>query len=228
MSWQKKRGYGSVTDETYVFNSVDSALLLLLLDLDEKSIRDRRSSGSASVRAELNKLVDTWKGNFERAVELLETHHRLFVLSRLYQSRKMAKDVLGTWRRIIEGEEDVGGELSIPAVDIQLRKYLVKIRDTQLVEEYGSWLAARNPKLGVQVFSDDNSRVKLDPPQVIALLKRSAPNSVQEYLEHLVFTKNVRPFFATRFPLSIPYTLAVSSIYRRPHRILSRHRSLCP
>jgi hypothetical protein len=80
----------------------------------------------------------------------------------------------------------------------------VKIRDVQLVEEYGSWLAARNPKLGVQVFADGNSRVQLDPSEVISLLKRSAPNSVQDYLEHLVFTKNVRPSFSNSFSF-IPF-----------------------
>lgn len=72
-----------------------------------------------------------------------------------------------------------------------MRRYLVKIKDVQLVEEYGSWLAARNPVLGVQVFADDSSRVKLEPAEVVALLKQRAPNAVQSYLEHLVFTKNV-------------------------------------
>ncbi|ODH53249.1 hypothetical protein GX48_00445 [Paracoccidioides brasiliensis] len=190
IGWQKKRGYGSVTDETYVFNTVDAALLHLLLDLDAKNIRERNVTPGASVRSELNKLVDNWKGNFDRAVQLLESYNRLFVLSRLYQSQKMAKHVLSTWRRIVEGEKDEGGELSGAAADIQIRKYLVKIRDVQLVEEYGPWLASRNPKLGVQVFADDSSRMKFNPPQVIALLKKRAPGAVQEYLEHLVFSKH--------------------------------------
>ncbi|OJD18217.1 hypothetical protein AJ78_01717 [Emergomyces pasteurianus Ep9510] len=190
LSWQKKRGYASVADETYVFNSVDAALLHLLLDLDAKNIREGNASPGDFVRTELNKLVDNWKGNFDRAVQLLKSYNRLFVLSRLYQSRKMAKHVLATWRRIVEGEKDEGRELSAPAADIQIRKYLVKIRDVHLVEEYGPWLAARNPKLGIQVFADDNSRVKFNPPQVIALLQNHAPAAVQEYLEHLVFAKN--------------------------------------
>ncbi|OAX81943.1 hypothetical protein ACJ72_03712 [Emergomyces africanus] len=189
LRWQKKRGYGSVTDETYVFNSVDAALLHLLLDLDAKNMREGNASTGDFVRPELNKLVDNWKGNFDRAVQLLKSYNRLFVLSRLYQSRKMAKHVLATWRRIVEGEKDEGGELSVPAADIQIRKYLVKIRDVHLVEEYGPWLAARNPKLGIQVFADDNSRVKFNPPQVIAMLQKHAPAAVQEYLEHLVFSK---------------------------------------
>ena len=48
---------------------------------------------------------------FERAVELFEQHQRLYMLSRLYQSRKMVSQVLATWKRILEGEEDTGGEL---------------------------------------------------------------------------------------------------------------------
>lgn len=189
-SWQKKRGYGSVADETYVFNSIDAALLHLLLELNSKE-KHSDTAAPSSTRMELYMLVDNWKGDFERAVELLESYQRMFVLSRLYQSRKMAKQVLATWRRIVEGEEDKGGDLTSSAVDMQVRKYLVRIRDVQLVEDYGSWLASRNPELGVQVFADDSSRVKLDPPHVVELLKARAPGSVQEYLEYLVFTKNV-------------------------------------
>ncbi|KAG2415113.1 hypothetical protein HFD88_006304 [Aspergillus terreus] len=186
ISWQQKRGYGSITDETYVFDSVDAALLRLLLEQDSSVTVDQRSP----VRAELNRLVDNWKGNFERAVVLLEGHRRLYVLSRLYQSRKMSGNVLKTWRRIIEGEEDVGREVSAPGVEMQMRKYLVKIKDAQLVEEYGAWLAQRNPSLGIQVFADSASRVRLEPTDVVPLLKERAPNAVQEYLEHLVFSKN--------------------------------------
>ncbi|GAD98256.1 TGF beta receptor associated protein 1, putative [Paecilomyces variotii No. 5] len=189
LSWQRKRGYGSITDEDFVFDSVDAALLHLLLEQDSQLIK--RGVPSVNVRAELNKLVDNWKGNFDRAVELLEAYNRLFVLSRLYQSRKMSKNVLKSWRRIVEGEKDLGGEVTPEGVQIHMRKYLVKIRDTQLVEEYGSWLASRHPALGIQVFADDSGRVKLEPAEVVALLKKQAPNAVQVYLEHLVFSKNL-------------------------------------
>lgn len=103
----------------------------------------------------------------------------------------MSRNVLKTWRRIIEGEHDAGGEVAPSGAELQMRRYLVKIKDAQLVEEYGSWLAACNPKLGVQVFADGTSRVKLEPADVVALLKAQAPNAVQAYLEHLVFFKNV-------------------------------------
>ncbi|KAL4895773.1 hypothetical protein BDV59DRAFT_199759 [Aspergillus ambiguus] len=186
VSWQQKRGYGSITDETHVFDSVDAALLRLLLEQDTITTAEQRSP----VRTELNRLVDNWKGNFDRAVTLLEGHQRLYVLSRLYQSRKMSGNVLKTWRRIIEGEEDTGGEVSAAGVEMQMRRYLAKIKDAQLVEEYGAWLAQRNPSLGIQVFADSTSRVRLEPTDVVALLKERAPNAVQEYLEHLVFSKN--------------------------------------
>ncbi|KAF3398161.1 Transforming growth factor-beta receptor-associated protein 1 [Penicillium rolfsii] len=185
--WQQKRGYGSITDETYVLDSTDAALLHLVLEQDAQLSAQQRAS---STRSELNKLVDNWKGNFERAVALLEQYKRLYVLSRLYQSQKMSRNVLKTWRRIIDGEYDAGGEVTGAGVEAQMRKYLVKIRDAQLVEEYGSWLAGRNPALGIQVFADHSSRVRLEPAYVMALLKERAPNAVQAYLEHLVFTKN--------------------------------------
>lgn len=151
----------------------------------------KEQAGSLGLRSELNRLVDHWKGNFDHAVALLESYHRLYVLSRLYQSRKMSGNVLKTWRRIIEGEVDAGGEITPAGVEVQMRRYLVKIKDVQLVEEYGAWLAGRNPQLGIQVFADNTSRVILDPSDAVKLLKERAPNAVQEYLEHLVFSKNV-------------------------------------
>jgi hypothetical protein len=189
LSWQQKRGYGSISDESYVFDSVDAALLRLILEQSMSMTKEQLVS--SRIRTELNKLVDNWKGNFDHAVFLLESYHRLYVLSRLYQSRKMSGNVLKTWRRIIEGEEDFGGEITLAGVEVQMRRYLVKIKDVQLVEEYGSWLAQRNPQLGIQVFADNTSRVIRDPSDVVALLKERAPNAVQEYLEHLVFSKNV-------------------------------------
>ncbi|KAK5239982.1 hypothetical protein LTR40_014124, partial [Exophiala xenobiotica] len=70
MLWQEKRGYGSITDEKYVFDSVDGALLHVLLYLDQALPTD--SPAQKSVKAKLNNVVDHWKGDFERAVLLLE------------------------------------------------------------------------------------------------------------------------------------------------------------
>lgn len=192
ISWQQKRGYGSITDEAYVQDSTDAALLHLTLEQDAYLKPEQRAA--SPTRSELYRLVDNWKGNFERAVMLLETYKRLYVLSRLYQSRKKARNVLKTWRRIVDGEIDAGGEISANGVETQMRRYLVKIKDVQLVEEYGSWLAGRNPELGIQVFVDNASRVKLGPADVVVLLKERAPNAVQVYLEHLVFAKNVSQY----------------------------------
>ncbi|KAI7974296.1 hypothetical protein EIK77_008479 [Talaromyces pinophilus] len=191
-AWQRKRGYGSVTDEPNVFDSVDAALLHLIL---EQEARLRRTSQPVTrvTRNELNGLVDDWKGNFDRAVLLLERYHRLFVLSRLYQSRKISGKVLRTWQRIANGEKEDDPDVTVAAVEVHVRKYLPKLRDSQLVEEYGSWLASRNPTLGIQVFSDDSAKVKLEPDKVVQLLKKRAPNAVQDFLEHLVFDKNVSP-----------------------------------
>jgi hypothetical protein len=184
--WRKKKGFGSVADETNVFQSVDAALLHILLLLDQHSPRGPATGGS--VRAELNDVVDKGVDCFDRAVELFEKFNRLYVLSRLYQSRKMIGQVLSTWRRIVDGERDSGGELLEGEQDI--RRYLTKIRDQPLVQEYGAWLANRNPKLGVQIFADDNARVKFQPSEAVALLKEKAPGAVKDYLEHLVFGKN--------------------------------------
>ena len=180
-SWRKMKGFGSIADEHEVFRTVDAALLLVLLELDQ------HGRGGA-VRVELEKLVDRGVDCFERAVSLLESYHRLFVLSRLYQSRKMAADVLATWKRIIEGETDSGDEQ--PPDEQRVRGYLKQISSQPLVKEYGIWLANRNPKLGVEVFAEDDGRSpKFEPSQVVEILKEEAPNAVKYYLEHLVFAK---------------------------------------
>jgi len=127
-------------------------------------------------------------GCFERAISLLESHHRLYVLSRLYQSRKMSGEVLATWRRIIEGERDEGGEFQDG--ERRVREYLTKISKRALVQEYGVWLATRNPKVGVKVFAEDRSRVKFEPAHVVEILRDGAPGAVKEYLEYLVFSKS--------------------------------------
>ena len=191
-AWQGKRGYGSIADEQLVFDSVDAALLHVLLYLDK--VLAAGTGAHTSTRTKLNNVVDNWKGNFDRAVTLLELYRRLFVLSRLYQSRKMSKDVLRTWRRIVDGEPDVGGDKSPADVQVQVRRYLVHLRDARLVEEYSLWLASHNSALAIQFFTDDSSRVRFSPQQVTTMLKRQAPAAVQEYLEHLVFNKGMHQY----------------------------------
>ncbi|KAL8705583.1 MAG: hypothetical protein Q9201_001324 [Fulgogasparrea decipioides] len=185
VAWRQRKGFGSIADEAEVFQSIDAALLHLLLHQDGQN--SPRSGVPSAARAELYSLVDNGVDCFERAIVLLEQYRRLYVLSRLYQNRKMAGKVLGTWRRIIEGEADAGNELRDG--ENEVRKYLAKIRDVTLIHEYGTWLARRNAELGVQVFTDDSSRVKFVPQEVVQLLKEQAPDAVKVYLEHLVFRK---------------------------------------
>lgn len=193
-SWQAKRGYASITDEDHVFDSADSALLQLLLVLDGRALASRDGPMHAALCADLYRAVDSWKGPFTRAVALLERHRRLFVLSRLYQSRKAARAVLATWTRIVVGELDAGGELNPAAADVQMRRYLVKLRDAALVAEYGAALAARNPRLGVAVFVDDGARVRFAPAEALALLEARAPQAVLPLLEHTVFVRREAGF----------------------------------
>ena len=185
--WRRKKGFGSIADEKEVFESVDAALLHLLLLLDSTTPPGPAIKGS--VRAELAILMDQGVDCWRRAIELLESFKRLYMLSRLYQSRKMSAKVLATWRRIIEGEQDKGGEFIDG--ESEMRRYLGKIKDRHVVEEYGIWLATRNPKLGVQIFTDDSSRVKFTAKQALDLLKTGAPQAVKDFLQHLVFDKKV-------------------------------------
>ncbi|KFY89596.1 hypothetical protein V498_06375, partial [Pseudogymnoascus sp. VKM F-4517 (FW-2822)] len=186
-AWRERKGFGSIASENDVFRTVDAALLLVLLRLDASSPPGPALPGST--RADLNDLVDHGVDCFSRAVALLESHHRLYILSRLYQSRKLAAEVLATWRRIIEGARDDGAEF----VDgeIRVREYLAIIRNPALVQDFGLWLASRNPQLGIQVFADPRARVSFSPAEVVSMLRDRAPNAVTAYLEHLVFARDM-------------------------------------
>ncbi|KAK0727381.1 hypothetical protein B0T26DRAFT_765273 [Lasiosphaeria miniovina] len=184
-AWRKKKGFGSIPDE--VFRTVDASLLLVLLELDQDTPKGQAAK-TGSVRKDLYDLVDHGVDCFDRAVDLLESYGRLFVLSRLYQHHKMAADVLATWRRIVEGEEDRGEELGDG--EQRVKNYLPNISNQALVQVYGVWLAARNPRLGVQVFADEKGKApKFEPTQVVAILREEAPDAVRYYLEYLVFGK---------------------------------------
>ncbi|PHH78949.1 hypothetical protein CDD80_5981 [Ophiocordyceps camponoti-rufipedis] len=186
-SWRKMKGFGSVADESQVFQTVDAALLTVLLQLDQDSPKGLGKGGA--VRSELNDVIDKGVECFDRAVDLLKAYHRLYILSRLYQSRKMVGDVLSTWKRIIEGHRDDGEELRDG--EQRVRDYLAKVSNPALVREYGVWLANRNPAIGVQVFAEERSKCpKFEPAAVVDLLREEAPAAVKHYLEHLVFNLN--------------------------------------
>lgn len=187
--WRRKKGFGSITDESEVFKSVDAALLHLLLIMDAGTPPGRARPGS--IRTELNALVNEGVDCFDYAVELLERYQRLYILSLLYMNRRQFAKVLATWKRVVEGEPDQGGELGNGEEEI--RSFLRKRNDRKLVEEYGIWLAHRNPKLGVRVFAESTSRIKFEPKEAIQLMKDRVPEAVKAFLEHLVFEDNVSP-----------------------------------
>lgn len=185
-SWRKMKGFGSIPDEREVFRTVEAAFLLVLLELDRRA--PKALGRHNPVKTELHDLVDRGVDCFDRAVDILESHHRLFILSRLYQSRKMAGDVLATWRRIVEGERDDGQEFEDG--EVRIKDYLAKVSNQALVKEYGVWLAQRNPKLGVEIFAEDKAKAaKFEPTQVVEILRSEAPTAVKYFLEHLTFGK---------------------------------------
>ncbi|KAI9759698.1 MAG: hypothetical protein M4579_002175 [Chaenotheca gracillima] len=190
-AWRRKKGFGSISDEREVFQTIDAALLRVLLKLDSRGQQDQ--SASTAARAELYALADQGVDCPDRAIELLEEHRRLFVLSRLYQSRKMFAEVLHTWKRLLESKQDDFDEFQNG--EVKMRRYLCNnYLDHGLFEEYATWLARRNPRLGVQVFADDSSKVKFEPAEVVSMLEKKAPAAVKEYLEYMVFTKKLTKY----------------------------------
>ncbi|RKF77940.1 Transforming growth factor-beta receptor-associated protein 1-like protein [Golovinomyces cichoracearum] len=185
-AWRQKKGFGSIACENELSKSVDAGLLVILLRLDK--LTSANLEEAKSVRSELCDVIDQGVDCFDRAVTLLDTENRLYLLSRLYQSRRMSGKVLETWRRILEGEEDIGGDFV--EGEQKVYDYLLTIRNISLIQEYGVWLAARNPKLGVQIFAEDHNHVRFDPEKVLKILRQEATGAVKEYLEYLVFRKN--------------------------------------
>ncbi|KAF3928462.1 hypothetical protein ABW20_dc0104300 [Dactylellina cionopaga] len=188
--WQKKKGLESVPDKEQVFATIDAAYLRVLLILDQTTLRPTPALEGVEriIRQDLYHLVDSGVDDPAKAITILEEYGRLFVLSRLYAKQKQYRDVLATWRRILaKGDGTENGEF--PDGEQIVKDYLKRIKDPALVEEYGGWLARRNPKLGVQFFTDETSKVQFPPETVIRILKVDAPYAVKDYLEYVVVQK---------------------------------------
>ncbi|CUS14024.1 unnamed protein product [Tuber aestivum] len=190
--WRRKKGFGSIAEEKEVFATVDVALIRVLLMLDSPEYLLQKGFTMVSegnVRGELYALVDQDVDEFEAISDLLRSFSRFYVLSILLQNRRMYREVLVTWKRILE-EGDTAGEFEDG--EEKVRNYLLKLKDRSLVEEFGKWLAARNPKLGTQVFSDDKAKAKFEPEKVLDILKEHAPTAVRIYVSQLVEKGNTK------------------------------------
>ena len=189
--WRSKKGFGSVADEKEVFLTVDAAMLRVLLMLDSaKYLVDKGQTvvPEGNVRAELYTFIDAGVDDLAGAASILEAFRRLYVLSILYSKAKMYRNVLNTWRRILDGE-DTSGEFENG--EVRVKNYLLKVRDPELVEEFGCWLAARNAMMGIQVFAAEEARVKFETAKVLEMLRARAPEAVRQYVEYLVVEKKV-------------------------------------
>ncbi|KAF8477075.1 hypothetical protein BDZ91DRAFT_787678 [Kalaharituber pfeilii] len=193
-AWRQKKGFGSVSqaDEKEVFWTIDAALIRCLLTLEATRSPSalKHMAGEVDVRAELYRMVDYPPSIecFDRCVYLLEKFKRLYVLSILYQSKKMSREVLETWRRLFEsGDEKMMAEFG--KGEEKIAEYLLGKKDRELVKDYGLWLARRNHRLGVQVFTDPRARVKWSVEEVLNMLREHAPESLKGFVEYLVVEK---------------------------------------
>lgn len=207
-AWRQKKGFGSVSqlDEKEVFWTIDAALMrcLLLLESTRSPSALQHMAGEADVRQELYKMCDYPSSVecFDRCVYLLKRFKRLYVLSILYQSKKMSREVLETWKKLLEsGDEKVMAEFGDG--EEKVADYLLSKKDRELVKEYGLWLANRNSRLGVKVFADERARVKWEVQEVLDMLREHAPGALKNYLEHLVIERKVIIIRLLNFYLSI-------------------------
>ena len=195
-AWRQKKGFGSVSqaDEKEVFWTIDAALMrcLLLLEATRSPSALQHMAGEVDVRQELYKMCDYPSSVecFDRCVYLLEKFKRLYVLSILYQSKKMSREVLETWKRLFESDDEKALAEFGEGED-RIADYLLAKKDRELVKEYGLWLANRNQKLGIKVFADERSRVKWDVQEVLEMFKEYAPVALRGYVEHLVVEQKV-------------------------------------
>ncbi|KAL7274274.1 hypothetical protein RUND412_002837 [Rhizina undulata] len=188
-SWRGKEGFGSVASGKEVFRTVNAALLRVLLMLDTPELREQKGSTvipEGNVRMELYTFIEPGVDDFDYTINLLEKFKRLYVISLLYQKRKMYREVLSTWRRILEGDDTTG---ELVDGEERVKNYLLRMKDSALVEEYGRWLAKRNPRLGVEVFADEKAKVQFEPSKVLDVLREFAPGAVRNYVEYLVIKK---------------------------------------
>ncbi|KAI5814048.1 hypothetical protein BZA77DRAFT_319958 [Pyronema omphalodes] len=185
-SWRQKKGFGSVSDEKDVFRTVDAALLRVLLMLDSPEYLEDKGNTvvpEGNIRTEIHALLDAGLDNLDHATKLLESFNRLYFLSIVYARAKQYRKVLETWRRIVETGDPTG---EFKQGEERVKNYLLRLKEPDLVEEFGCWLASRNSALGIQVFASPDSRVKLEPSRVLELLKEKAPDAVRAYVEYLV------------------------------------------
>lgn len=187
---RSKRGFGSVGDDKEVFQTVDSALLRVMLMLDSPEYLVQKGKTvvqEGNIRNELYRLVESLD-NLTSATAIIESFNRLYVLSILYSANKKSREVLQTWRRILESSDPTH---EFTDGENKLKSYLLRLKDPSLVEEFGAYLCSRNPALGISLFIDPKSRVQLSPEQIIPILRTHAPAALRPYIEHLVtHTKN--------------------------------------
>ncbi|KAF8426008.1 hypothetical protein EV426DRAFT_40141 [Tirmania nivea] len=228
-AWRQKKGFGSVSqaDEKEVFWTIDAALMrcLLLLEATRSPSAQQHMAGEVDVRQELYKMCDYPSSVecFDRCVHLLEKFKRLYVLSILYQSKKMSREVLETWKRLFEsGDEKALAEFG--EGEDRIADYLLAKKDRELVKEYGLWLANRNQRLGIKVFADERARAKWDAQEVLEMFKKYAPVALRGYVEHLVIEQKNHAYsnellsiylstITNPLPSSNPITASLRSSY---------------
>lgn len=193
-SWRHKKGYGSVVNEKEVFKTIDATLLAVLLDLSSIPL-DTRSPElgqiSSIAKREIFALIDGGVDCFERATKMLEERKRLYLLSYLFQSKRMSSEVLATWKRILESEE--GDEDFVDGED-RMKDYLLGRKDKDVVLQYAIWLAHRNARKAIEVFIDPRSKIKWDHAEVLRIFEAEVPAAYRLLLEYLVLETKVLYF----------------------------------
>ncbi|OCK75634.1 hypothetical protein K432DRAFT_408852 [Lepidopterella palustris CBS 459.81] len=190
--------------------SQDEAVLKLSEESATESRREEEEKKFIQRLCHIKAHMALWRGDkvfwLLRNPTVLKLDFGLFSDNLLH----VVKRFLLSWRRKKGNPSVTDGAQVFPTVDAALLHVLILL-DSQsnagistpdsltaehaeksaLVVEYGTWLANRNPELGVQVFTDENSRAMIPTNEALLNLREKAANAVKVYLEYLVFQRKI-------------------------------------
>lgn len=178
-SWLKKRDLESLSDKKNVFSSIEKACLKLLIKLDNETVIKKQELYTF-IKTEL---IETW----DDAIVTLKENERYYGMFLMYKENGQFKNACEIWKRIIVGEIS---DKDFKETEEQFAEYLIdNIKDhKKLVWEYGLWLANKNPKAGLHVFTEPEGHY--DDTELMKAFKELDNKQVwRDFLRVLVYVK---------------------------------------
>ena len=182
--WLEKRDLESITDKKNVFKTIEKAYLRLILKLDLENAVGKKEVYSFIKNEVLESEED--------AIETLTASNRYYGLFLLYKKRGLFEKVCEIWKKSLVGEIE---DPDFQGTEEQFGEYVTKHCHGQVLWDYGMWLANRNPKAGLKIFTKPNSEFK-DIELMNSFKKLENPQVWRDFLRILVYEKKDYSFHA--------------------------------